>query len=399
MATVFLLCCVTSCSNGFEADDSLISKQQYEVKLTFDFGLNARLTTRAIEERALESSDNWQRVNSMRVYLFRSDTELGSYTYYRPLMAGVAQDYLYVDGFSGKDADYTTEPFEEHEYLVSNLKLTAGWYKFLAIGRDDINGDDNTGSKLNLDALVEGTTILESVTASVASTSLACPEIFVNYDDLVPLHMDGSRDAFYKVIELKRAVAGVLMYVENIPSVIGTTDVKSMGIIRRQHTWALTLASPLPAGSASTPVAAPGATLVGQVPGAADYVLRYDLSSATVVNDYFVDLTPSNSTHPNSIVRGAFVTPQEAPTADCTLNLVLCDAGGSVLKAWDVKLVESNGLAVTPTKLYPIEANHIYCIGQRNVTDDVDQPIDLGELPADVIVVHGSWQADVNIEM
>ena len=404
-ALVMLLC--AGCSDSGQADDSLTPEKTCEVKLTFAIGLNARLSTRA--GRTLESSDDWQQVNSMRVYLFRSTTETGTYTYYRPTLDGVAKDYLYVSDFEKTSIwgdDETT--FEEHTYVTSTLELATGWYKFLAIGRDDINGDNDSGATWTFTTLTEGTTTLESLTATVTSTSLACNELFVNYDDISPLHMDGSGPAFYKEIMLRRAVAGVLMYVENIPAKIGTSDVKSIGIVRRKHTWAMNLISPslnkpTATGSVSAQIAADGVLLetAGTIPAATDYVVRYDLSSATVVNGYFVNTNPTNAVHPNSIYKGAFVTPQEAATADCTLELVLCDTDGKVLKSRNVKLVKSNGADVSGSLnyLYPIIANTIYQLGQRNIKDNIDEPIDLGELPSDVIIVHGSWQADVDIDM
>ena len=402
-ALVMLLC--AGCSDSGQADDSLTPEKTCEVKLTFAIGLNARLSTRA--GRTLESSDDWQKVNSMRVYLFHSTTESGTYTYYRPMLDGVVKDYLYVSDFEKTSVwgdDETT--FEEHIYITSTLELATGWYKFLAIGRDDINGDNDSGATWTFTTLTEGATTLESLTATVTSTSLACNELFVNYDDISPLYMDGVNPALYKTIMLRRAVAGVLMYVENVPANIGGTDVKSIGIIRRKHTWAVslispTLAPPTATGSVSTPIAADGATLVGVTPAATDYVLQYDLSSATIVNGYFVNTNPTNTVHPNSIYKGAFVTPQEAATADCTLEMVLCDAAGTVLRSRNVKLVKSNGTDVDASLnyLYPIVANNIYQLGQRNIKDNIDEPIDLGDLPDDVIIVHGSWQADVDIDM
>lgn len=396
LAIVAMLCCTTSCSDMTEADDSLISKPMHEVTLTFDLGLNARLSTRAFAQRPLESSDNWQRVNSVRVYAFRSDTEAGTYTYYKPLEGGVEQNYIYVSAFSGKDAVYTQEPFEEHEYLSATLTFADGWYKFVAIGREDINGDDNTGSQWNFTALTAGVTTMDALTAGTTSGSAACTELFIGQTDGVEVT---TAKPIHETITLFRVVAGVLMYVENIPSEISSTPVATVGIVRRKHTSGLTLLSPVANGS-ETVWAAEGSDLVGQTPAATDYIVKSEnLTSSSVSNGYYVSTSPLNSAHPNSVRHGAFVTPQAAPSADNTLELVLCDASGVVLQARHIKLVASNGATVTPTLLYPLVANNIYCIGQYNETEGTDDPIDLGDVPTDVILVHGSWQADVNIEM
>ena len=397
---------VTSCTNSELSDDSIISNKRHEVILTFDLGLDSHASTRAAGNRQLTSSDDWQKVSSVRVYMFRSETSSGTYTYYRPTVSGVKQDYLYASDFSGKTEVWgDDEPeWEEHEMVISAMTLDDGWYRFVGIARDDIDGDDNTGSTWTFDALTEGVTTMTSLTATVTSGGLACGELFVGEAEGAPVQIISNK-RMHETIIMKRCVAGVLMYVENIPTTINSTAVKSIGIVRRKHTCGIDLnldASPcfLPTGS-STIWVADGNTLVSATPALTDYVARYEIpGGAEESNGYYVNITETSSTtHPNAIFRGAFVTPQEAPTADCTLNLVACDASGVVLKQWNVKLVESGGVAVTPTLLYPLLANNIYCIGQRNIANDIDDPIDLGELPDDVIIVHGSWQADVNIEM
>lgn len=401
MAFTVMLLMTTSCADEGLTDDSLTLKQTHEVTLTFSLGLNDRLSTRATNKRQLESSDGWQRVNSMRVYLFRSDTEEGAYTYYKPTLEGAQIEYIYVDAFEKDDdpaniwGDDETE-FERHQYTLSTLKLTTGYYRFVAIGRDDIDGDDDTGATWQLPTMVAGSTTFESLSASVASTSAACNELFFGYTGKEHIVAD---TGIYEEIVLYRVVAGVLMYVENVQATVGGIDVSSIGIIRRTHSWALNLYDKTATGSMSTLVAIEGASLVGTTPADADYVVRYDLSAATVANDVFVSTNPSNTIHPNSIRCGAFVTPQEAPTADNTLELVLCNASGEVLMSKNIKLVESDGVAVTPTLLYPLIANNIYCVGRYSNADGIDEPIDLGNPSGDIIVVHGSWQADVDINM
>lgn len=384
-----------SCSQADDwVDDSLIAKN--EVTLAFALDLNSQVQTRAAGNRNLTSSDDWQKVSCVRIYVFRSTTETGTYTYYRPTDNGTPIDYIYVPEFSGKtDVWGDDEPeWEEHEYVSGTLKFADGWYRFVAVGRDDIDGDDNTGSTWDLASLTEGTTTYESWTAQTHSTGISCGEMFVGYTPAVEIN-DTQR--LHETIILKRVVAGVLMYVENISSEINSTAVRSIGIVRRKHTWGLNLTTALPYGSDNS-FAADGTTLVGTTPAATDFIVKYDIPAAqTASNGYYVNLGAGGTdAHPNAVLRGSFVTPQAAPAADCTMNFVYLDASGNVLKSMDVKLADD---IATKTPLYPLLANHIYCIGGRNLENNTDEPIDLGELPDNYIMVVGSWQVDVDIEM
>ena len=394
-----MLSLIIGCSDSDWSADSLTSRASHEVELTLDFGLNARLSSRAAGERPLESSDDWQKVSSMRVYMFRSDTETGTYTYYRPTVLGTTLDYLYVPEFSGKtDVWGDDEPdWEEHELVVTGMTLPDGWYRLVAIGRDDIDGDEAADGVWNFTTLVEGTTTLADLTATVRSTSAATRELFVGFT--TSGQQVASNSVIHETIILKRAVAGVLMYVENIAAEVSGTPVAGIGIVRRQHTWAETLIDTIAAGANSTELAAAGASLVGTTPAATDYILRYNIpAGATATNGYYTGLNTTNTAHPNSVLAGAFVTPQAKPVdaADCTMELVYLDASGQVIRSRRIKYRNADS---TTSLNYPLIANHIYCIGNRNVTDDTDEPIDLGETPNDIIIVHGSWQAVIDIAM
>ena len=92
------------------------------------------------------------------------------------------------------------------------------------------------------------------------------------------------------------------------------------------------------------------------------------------------------------------------------MDVVLVGEGNSVLKSYPVRMASYTVTATgtetmqdDPSSLYsdkwkyPLEPNHLYSIGLRNEADGIDQPIDLGNTPAEIIMVMGSWQADVNI--
>lgn len=122
MLTGVIAVLLSGCSDdrfdeGFPADDLL-----YPVRVEFRLGdaalavsgptRNATdgrtfvpdgvLVPRNVPPRAILSSNNWQQINDVRIYLFRKNTA-GDFVYYRPADAnGTRLDYLSVEDFSLK---------------------------------------------------------------------------------------------------------------------------------------------------------------------------------------------------------------------------------------------------------------------------------------------------------
>lgn len=235
----------------------------HEVEITFNMGTSAGLQTRAMQ-RPVISSDNWQRVSDMRIYVFKSEagSDDASYTYYRPTVNGEVVDYIYVDKFAKDenwgeddenkynlevpvwgDDDNTEKDLEQH-LLTKKIQLEAdNHYKFLAIGRDDISGTDVSNIALTeptmqasdypssflaeeksetlLDWLTKfeaGSTALNRVILRCGNNTGQATEVFKGISD--DIYVTEGVQGFTCTIELKRSVAGFLMYVKNIPSSI-----------------------------------------------------------------------------------------------------------------------------------------------------------------------------------
>lgn len=239
------------------------SEGLHEVEVTFNMGTNSGIQTRAVS-RPVISSDNWQRVSDVRIYVFQS--KLGGndalYTYYKPTVEGKVVDYIYVDEFS-KDENWGND--DENEYnlkvpvwgddndaekdleqhlLTKKIQMAADFhYKFLVIGRDDISeGDVNKivlteptmqendypssffaedKSKTLLDwstTFKKGKTALNKVILRCGDNTGQATEVFRGISE--DIYVTEESQGFTRSIELKRSVAGVLMYVKNIPTSI-----------------------------------------------------------------------------------------------------------------------------------------------------------------------------------
>lgn len=186
-----------------------------DVILNFNVTLNA---TGSRQTRKLDSSDCSQHVTDMRIYVFRSETGAGdaSFTYYRPMVGDSSdpQDYFGVGAFADDETHIS-----EKRYTITS-RLPKGYYRFLAVGRDDDagSGEDN----ISTDWAAGATTWNEAVIST--KDPYLSGEVFTGY----PLKLDDTpatfhvKDAagFSTSIDLYRAVAGVLLYVENLPDVL-----------------------------------------------------------------------------------------------------------------------------------------------------------------------------------
>ncbi len=185
------------------------------VSISFNFAVRASGTRKTPK---LESSDCSQHVTDMRIYVFRSTTGNGdaSFTYYRPQVEGTEgpQDYFKIGDFNDglPVYDHTTP---DQTYSI-NPYLPAGYYRLLAIGRDD----DADTPEDNISMAWDSNTTWSSAMISTSAPDLS-GEIFVGYPlkaDYTPatFHV-GEVKSFSATIDLYRACSGVLLYVENLP--------------------------------------------------------------------------------------------------------------------------------------------------------------------------------------
>lgn len=231
VATIILL---GSCTTGDTPYPSTIADSQ-NVAISLQMGINN------VSSRELTSFDDAQQVNDMRIYLFRcpqAEGKEGTYTYYIPQDLENQNKGYYTVGSFNNQTPYKSEEhngkFETHLFDFTPILGSGYYYKILAIGRDDKYS--NT-PKLNQPSFTANTTTFDEASLSLSSSTtqeaqqgkiLLATEFFTGKlqendketgaDDAI-LVTDDSKE-FSRAITLKRAVAGLMFYVQNIPSLV-----------------------------------------------------------------------------------------------------------------------------------------------------------------------------------
>jgi len=437
----------TSCSqDDLTTDDG--DRPLHEVQLTFDFKLDSSIGTRA--SRPLQSADDWQKVSDMRIYVFRSSTGLddGSFVYYQPTIRDdrtneiATRPYLQVSGFEKRDEDiWKDKTFEQHTYRIVPM-MENGYYRFLAVGRDD--DPNNTPLKINW---TPGVTTWETAAMQNESGHPRVTEVFTGYpmnDDgtVKTIHLIG-KDSFREHITCRRTVAGVFLYVRDIPVRLTTEyawhgEGSSTGVISQD------VEKGIECTVDEVAIVAAGYN--------ADVNLMNRRHGDTFINDqsrFFGTRIASVSTaglekddegyYKGAVFDGNFVFPthlydtsfiadytggEKAEAGsytvfDKSLYLCLFHISGSG-KYYPIKMIpikiartethdsDSEGIcagdnAISDDRLhYNLVANHLYCLGYRNIADGVEDPISLKDVinKSELqITVIGNWQADVDINM
>ena len=453
---------LSACSQS-EDSQVAVSEPLCNVNLSLDLSVASETDTRA--GRPLESSDNWQGVTDVRIYVFRSESgKDGSFFLYHPDVRShftgetAKEEYLYVQAFEkhsvdGKAPVYKDEEHENHKYTL-HPSLPVGYYRMLAVGYDDPESPLTINWK-------EGKT--EWGQAVMTSDTPKVTEVFTGYpkdDEGNPrtFNIASAETTIHSSITLYRAVAGVLLYVKNIP-----TKYKS------EYSWNSTghgtgiITSDLDKDTElsvneiaivsvgyNTNLDALSRTWTDKEKG----VFKFDASrfrftrlvSIPLLDSYERETIGTTTYITESLYAGSFVMPSQLSTFEPFIaqydggqkvdeinkeeyhefneSLYLCfftiTGTGEYypLKLWPIKLVRSTVTdydqedncdvdvnVSKDTKRYNLVANHLYCLGRRDITLKIDEPVDLKkeieEHPHDelTITVIGSWQWDVNIQM
>lgn len=196
-----------------------------------------------IASRNLDTWDGAQQVNDMRLYLFRCpqekyNTKDEAFTYYVPDDIK-QQGYYSVDEFNNTtpyySADHDGKP-EQHSFALNTYLESGYYYQFLAVGRDDKYVDPES-RLLGEPLLEEGITTLQTAEISIAESAatvgkeqpLLCSEFFsgvaqdeTTKDENPILVSSGPTHSFRATITVTRNVAGLMIYVTNIPTIVET---------------------------------------------------------------------------------------------------------------------------------------------------------------------------------
>ena len=237
---------LASCS----PDDDVLTPstgQPHAVKVSMQVGVSG-----GVVSRDLTTWDGAQQVNDMRIYVFRcpkdkKNTTEETFTYYVPDdLKDANKGYYSVTAFDNKEPYYSylhgNKP-QQYSYEITPFLPDNYYYQFLAVGRDD-KYMASAERKLDEIRLTDGFTTLQDVKialtdAAVNSAKLGvlnCTEFFSGrlQDQKTmadnPILVEQGAQHFNCILTATRNVAGMIMYVTNIPTMVddNTQDRKSV---------------------------------------------------------------------------------------------------------------------------------------------------------------------------
>lgn len=386
-----------SCSASNDAPDTL-ADGSHAVKLDMTVGVSAGDFT---DSRELDTWDGAQQVNDMRIYVFRCPAEKKgtreeAYTYCRPIGEAANNGYYTVDAFKNTKPYYSAEHQnmpEQHSYTFEPYLQNGYYYQFLAIGRDDKYA---TKKVLTEPKFTENETKLEDARIALTEEEknsanlgiLNTTELFSgilqdeNTHEEAPVLVTEETKYFHRTLTASRNVAGLMIYVENIPAQVESNAAGD--------------GSPVTFTPTSLSVVATGITtetLIRQKQAPAD------AESLTYQTLGTIDLTSSNGWtvdaeenifkraedsqkgwNANSYMISNFMmpTPEEKMqksknSAENETTFYLHYTDGTHHRYDNIRKSTTTGDKFK----FPIEANHLYCLGAKSKT--VNQPYDLKE--------------------
>lgn len=399
-----------SCSASNDAPDTL-ADGSHAVKLNMRVGVSAGVVTGS---RALDTWDGAQLVNDMRIYVFRCPVEKKgtseeAYTYCIPIETEAAKKgYYSVDAFNNTEPYYSAEHQnmpEQHSYTFEPYLQNDYYYQFLAIGRDD----KYATKVLTEPEFTENVTKLEDARIALTEQAknsaklgiLNTTELFSgilqdeNTQEEAPVLVTEETKYFHRTLTASRNVAGLMIYVENIPAQVESNAAGDVSTV----TFTPTSLSVVATGISTE-------TLIRKKKAPADAEpLTYqtlgtiDLTSS---NGWTVDATENifkraedtqKDWKANSYMISNFMmpTPEEKMqksknSAKNETTFYLHYTDGTHHRYDNIRLSAATGDKFK----FPIEANHLYCLGAKSKT--VNQPYDLKEYYEPVMT-------DVNIEI
>lgn len=380
-----------SCSASNDAPDTL-ADGSHAVKLEMRVGVSAGVVT---DSRELDTWDGAQQVNDMRIYVFRCPAEKKgtseeAYTYYAPVETEAGQKgYYTVDAFNNT----TPKSAEQHLYTIKPYLQNGYYYQFLAIGRDDKYATTKVLTEPNFtpnETKLEDARIAltEQAKNSAQNGILNTTELFsgILQDEKTqkedPVLVTEETKYFHRTLTASRNVAGLMIYVENIPAKVESNA----------------------AGDGSTVTFKPTSLSIVATGITTETMIRQkqapaDAESLTYQTLGTIDLTPSNGWtvdatenifkraadsqkgwKENSYMISNFMMPtpegkmkKSKNSAENETTFYLHYTDGTHHRYDNIRKSTTNGDKFK----FPIEANHLYCLGAKSKT--VNQPYDLKE--------------------
>lgn len=354
--------------------------------------------------RTVSSWADAQQVNDMRIYLFRrpqADGPDGDYTLYvSDDIAAEGKDYYAVTAFDNRTPYMSSEhggKYEEHDFHFTPLLPIGYYYRLLAVGRDDkysatahsiaqpaFTADATTFAEASL-SLADA-----SLDAAKAGGTLQCSELFSghlqtddkddgDYDAL--LVGDDSRQ-FSRTVTLRRAVAGLMLYVKNIPALVyDNTTATPISFTPTKLSLMATAAATgvrLASRTATDATALSDQTLA-TIDLSADNGWTVDADTHTFRRDADTD----NGWPADSYMSTNYMMPTKESDMGLALDADSRNAGQKVTfclhytdgthhRYDNIKIADADG---GYRMVFPVEANHLYAIGQKST--NANEPYDL----------------------
>lgn len=385
-----------SCSASNDAPDTL-ADGAHVVKLSMRVGVSAGVVT---DSRELDTWDGAQQVNDMRIYVFRcpedkKGTPDEAYTYCTPIGEAANNGYYSVDAFKNTTPYYSAEHQnmpEQHSYTFEPYLQDGYYYQFLAIGRDDKYA---TKKVLTEPEFTENVTKLEDARIALTEEEknsanlgiLNTTELFSgilqdeNTHEEAPVLVTEETKYFHRTLTASRNVAGLMIYVENIPAKV-ESNAASDG-------------SPVTFTPTSLSVVATGITTETlirqkQAPADAESLTYQTLGTIDLTsNGWTVDAEENifkraedsqKGWKANSYMISNFMmpTPEEKMqksknSAENETTFYLHYTDGTHHRYDNIRKSTTTGDKFK----FPIEANHLYSLGTKS--KNVNQPYDLKE--------------------
>lgn len=387
-----------SCSASNDTPDA-IADGSHTVKLEMRVGVSAGVVT---DSRELDTWDGAQQVNDMRIYVFRCPAEKKgtseeAYTYCVPVETEAAKKgYYTVDAFNNREPYYSAEHQnmpEQHSYTIVPYLQNGYYYQFLAIGRDDKYATTKVLTEPNF---IENETKLEDARIALTEQAknsaklgiLNTTELFSgilqgeNTQEEAPVLVTEETKYFQRTLTASRNVAGLMIYVENIPTKVESNAAGDVSTV----TFTPTSLSIVATGITTE-------TLIRQKQAPADAEsLTYqtlgtiDLTSS---NGWTIDATENifkraedtqKGWKANSYMISNFMMPtpegkmqKSKNSAENETTFYLHYTDGTHHRYDNIRKSTDTGNKFK----FPIEANHLYCLGAKSKT--VNQPYDLKE--------------------
>lgn len=335
------------------------------------------------------------------------------------------------------EADYRDDGKFKNIVLAGDDKLSDGNYEIFAVGY-------HNGSSYGTitDQLVSGKKFQENAVLTL-STDGSAEEIFAG--SVAQFSVEKEK-GFKKSVVLNRQVAGVFVYVKDIPYIEGAAKLRLVGS-GENNQLVLGHFANLDLDNNGTGNIITEAVVNGATSGSAfDKVL-----TEVNLSEWFTNITPDENNlistgtdydnwkkptfsgvakqptfEKGSVFGGAFVIPFAKVESNQTLTLQLTDRENGVLRSWKVNLPTtpqytlytwegdafSAGTSVTEDKnCYNIVRNNLYGIGERPSNDpgdgedpdpepgDPDKPTPLNNKHELELIVNDNWEVIHNMEI